>query len=62
MVIHNRKIGQSIIIDDNIVVKVLDENHGQIKIGIDAPGDVLVHKDEVYQWIKENDTWLDSLN
>ena len=62
MVIHNRRVGQSIIIKDDIVVKVLGENHGQIKIGIDAPEDVPIHKEEIYEWIKENEAWWASLN
>lgn len=47
MLILTRKVGQSIIIDDDIVVKVLGDNHGQIKIGIDAPEDVPVHREEI---------------
>ncbi len=44
MLILTRKVGQSIIIDGDIVVKILGDNHGQIKIGIDAPKDVPVHR------------------
>ncbi len=53
MLILTRKVGQSIIIDGDIVVKVLSDNHGQIKIGIDAPQEVPVHREEVYKRIKE---------
>ena len=46
MLIHTRKVGQSIIIDDDIIVKVLGENHGQIKIGILAPEDMSIYREE----------------
>ena len=62
MLIYTRKVGQSIIIDDDIVVKVLGENHGQIKIGINAPEDVSIHREEIYEWIKENDALWASIN
>ena len=52
MLILTRKIGQSIIIEDDIVVKVLGDTNGQIKIGIDAPEDVPVHREEVYERIR----------
>ena len=55
MLILTRKVGQSIIIDDDITVKILVDNHGQIKIGIDAPDDVPVHREEVYYRIKEEE-------
>jgi len=53
MLILTRRIGESIIIDDDIVVKVLGDTHGQIKIGIDAPLDVPVHREEVFNRIND---------
>ena len=52
MLVLTRKVGQSIIIDDDIVVKVLGDTHGQIKIGIDAPEEVPIHWEEVFKRIK----------
>lgn len=52
MLILTRNIGSSIKIGDNITVTVLKVNGNQIRIGIDAPKDVAVHRDEVYQRIQ----------
>ena len=56
MLILTRRIGESLIIDNDIIVTVLGDNHGQIKIGIDAPQDVPVHREEVYNRIKEEES------
>jgi len=55
MLILTRRIGESIIINGDIVVKVLGDNNSQIKIGIHAPEDVPVHREEVYNRIKEEE-------
>ena len=52
MLILTRKIGESIIIGDNIKITVLGINRGQIKIGIDAPKEVAVHREEIYEKIQ----------
>lgn len=52
MLILRRKLGESIIIDDRIEVKVLEVVEGKIKIGIEAPKDVTVHRKEVYDEIR----------
>ena len=52
MLILSRKIGESIMIDDRIEVKVLEIIDGKIKIGIEAPKDVTVHRKEVYDEIR----------
>lgn len=55
MLILNRKIGESIILGDNIEVTILDIQDGKIKIGIEAPKDVTILRKEVYdQVIEEN--------
>jgi len=53
MLILSRKIGESIIIDDKIEVKVLEIVDGKIKIGIEAPKDVTIHRKEVYDEIRD---------
>lgn len=53
MLILNRKVGESIIIDDRIEVKVLETSDGKIKLGIEAPKDVIVHRKEVYDEIRD---------
>ena len=53
MLILTRKLGETIRIGDNIKITVSDIKGKQIRIGIDAPHDVTVHREEVYQMIKE---------
>lgn len=53
MLILTRKVGEKLIIGDDIVVTILGEKSGQIRIGIDAPKDVDVHREEVWKRIKE---------
>lgn len=52
MLVLTRKVDQSIIIGDNIRVVVVDVRGDQVKIGIDAPRDVMVHRHEVYEDIQ----------
>ena len=44
MLILTRKLGESIIIEDNIKVTVVDINNQQIKLGIDAPKHITIYK------------------
>ena len=53
MLILTRKPGESIQIGDNIKITVLDDKHNQVKIGIDAPDDVEIWRDEIYDEIQE---------
>lgn len=53
MLVLTRKSGQNLIINDNITVKILEVKGGQVKLGIVAPRDVSVHREEVYLAIKE---------
>lgn len=53
MLILTRRIGEKLIIGEDIVVTILGVNGNQIRIGIDAPKDVDVHREEVWQRIKE---------
>lgn len=52
MLVLTRKIDQSIIIGENIRVVVVDVRGDQVKIGIDAPRDIMVHRHEVYEDIQ----------
>ena len=47
-----RKSGESIQIGDNNKNTVLDDKHNQVKIGIDAPDDVEIWRDEIYEKIQ----------
>jgi carbon storage regulator len=53
MLILQRYIGQSIIIKDDIKISILGINGKQVRVGIHAPKDVTVHRNEVYERIKE---------
>ena len=53
MLILTRKLGESIRIGDDIKIVVSDIKGKQIRIGIEAPEDVSIHREEVYQMIQE---------
>ena len=54
MLILSRKLGESLIIDGRITVKVVRLDGDVVKLGIEAPGDVPVHREEVYLEIQRN--------
>jgi carbon storage regulator len=54
MLILSRKFNESIIIDGRIIVKVVRLDHDVVKLGIEAPMDVPVHRQEVYDEIQRN--------
>lgn len=51
MLILTRRVGETLIIGDDIKLTVLGVRGHQIRIGIDAPRDVTVHREEIYQRI-----------
>ena len=53
MLILTRRIGESIIINDNIKISILGVRGLQVRIGIDAPRDISVHREEIYNRILE---------
>lgn len=56
MLILTRRVGETLIIDDDIEVHVLSVKGNQVRIGIEAPEDVPVHREEIYQRILSEDT------
>ncbi len=54
MLILCRKINESVVIDGMITVKVLRIDGDQVRLGIQAPSDVPVHRHEVYEEIQRN--------
>ncbi|MCP3898938.1 MAG: carbon storage regulator CsrA [Desulfobacteraceae bacterium] len=53
MLILTRKIGESILIGDNITIKVVETGKNSVRIGIDAPKDITVLRQEVFDTIQQ---------
>ena len=53
MLVLSRKKGEKIIIDDNIELTVVEIEGNKVKLGIDAPKSIEVHREEVYRRIEE---------
>lgn len=54
MLILSRKTNESIVIDGRIVVKIVRVEGEVVKVGVEAPSDVPVHRQEVYDEIQRN--------
>lgn len=53
MLVLTRRIGESIIIGQNIKVMVTDIQGNQVRLGIEAPKEITVHRGEIYERIRE---------
>jgi carbon storage regulator len=53
MLVLTRKLGESIAIDDNIKITVVQIKGKQVRLGIEAPKDTKIHREEVYLAIQE---------
>jgi len=54
MLILTRKIGETIVIGDHVTVTVLGIKSSQVRMGINAPKEVEVHREEIYQRIQND--------
>ncbi|MDG2020122.1 MAG: carbon storage regulator CsrA [SAR86 cluster bacterium] len=55
MLVLSRKAEESMFIGDDIKITVLDIRGGQVRIGITAPQDVKIHREEIYERIIQED-------
>ncbi|GJQ58228.1 MAG: carbon storage regulator [Candidatus Scalindua sp. AMX11] len=62
MLILTRKLGECVIIGDNIKLTVVEINKNQIKFGIEAPKSVAIHREEVFKKIKDENEHSSSSN
>lgn len=54
MLVLTRKVGESLVIGDNVVVTVVALKGGQVRIGIEAPRDISIQRDELLSKDEEN--------
>ncbi|MDP1539030.1 MAG: carbon storage regulator CsrA [Moraxellaceae bacterium] len=52
MLILTRRVGETLMVGDEVTVTVLGVKGNQVRIGVNAPKDVAVHREEIYQRIQ----------
>lgn len=52
MLILTRRVGETLMVGDDVTVTVLGVKGNQVRIGVNAPKDVAVHREEIYQRIQ----------
>ena len=62
MLILTRRIGEKLIINENVTVTIMAAKGSQIRLGIEAPRDVQVHREEIFQRILNERKELNSSN
>jgi carbon storage regulator len=53
VLVLTRRLGEAIVIGNDVVVRVLEVRSDQVRIGLDAPRSVQVHREEVYRQVAE---------
>ena len=59
MLVLSRKKSESIVISDDIIIVIVGISGDKVKLGIQAPSDVSVHRSEVYEAIQRHDQETD---
>jgi len=52
MLILTRRVGETLMVGDEVTVTVLGINGNQVRVGVNAPKDIAVHREEIYQRIQ----------
>jgi carbon storage regulator len=53
MLILSRRVGEAVVIDEEVTVTILGVKGNQVRIGVNAPKEVAVHREEVFERIKQ---------
>ena len=53
MLILTRRVGETLVVGDDITVTLLGVKGNQVRLGVNAPKDVSVHREEIYQRIQQ---------
>ena len=62
MLILTRRVGETLMVGDDITITVLGVKGNQVRIGVNAPKNVAVHREEIYERIKDEQNHKDGTN